>query len=553
MVETLRTDLTARDRTRGAFASAQRNVDSFTSKVGGLKAAFTAAFAVAGVAALVRFTRQALDTADSIGKVADRIGISTKALQEYRFAFDLAGVSQERTDRALQSFTTRLGELQLRGKGTLDTFLRDFNPALREQLIAATDAGDALDIATRAMSRLESASQRAGLAGALFGNRIGVELANGLKNSARGLEENIRRANDLGLILEEELIRNAESAKDRLTEMERAISLIFTRVVVQNAAELATAFERITLAAVEFGKFAGLIPRTLKEQIAEASAAISESLDDLEVAQTKRGQESALRRLASAESALADLLERQTDALERQNSARARRNALSGGGDQAAAIRRLSGNRAPLITDETVLDAETIEDAINAMTDDAETFATVLEDAEQPMSALDRIAQRVGKSLSSGISAAAQQFDDLESAGISFLRIVLGAAGSAVGQVLGEVAAKALVGSARGNVLVGGFQAFQAGGIVGRPTLGLIGEGGQNEAVVPLPDGRRIPVDLGGSGAGPVQINMNFALGLNAEVRAALIQMLPELQDAFVVAMTDARLRGGDTAQAFAA
>jgi hypothetical protein len=56
-----------------------------------------------------------------------------------------------------------------------------------------------------------------------------------------------------------------------------------------------------------------------------------------------------------------------------------------------------------------------------------------------------------------------------------------------------------LVASANGNVLRGGFQAFANGGVVNSPTLGLVGEGAFNEAIVPLPDGRAIPVDLGDS------------------------------------------------------
>lgn len=48
-----------------------------------------------------------------------------------------------------------------------------------------------------------------------------------------------------------------------------------------------------------------------------------------------------------------------------------------------------------------------------------------------------------------------------------------------------------------------GITPFATGGIVTGPTLGLVGEGRYNEAIVPLPDGRSIPVDLGGaSGAG---------------------------------------------------
>ena len=36
--------------------------------------------------------------------------------------------------------------------------------------------------------------------------------------------------------------------------------------------------------------------------------------------------------------------------------------------------------------------------------------------------------------------------------------------------------------------------------MVTSPTLGMVGEGGMNEAIVPLPDGRSIPVQMGGGG-----------------------------------------------------
>jgi tape measure domain-containing protein len=51
---------------------------------------------------------------------------------------------------------------------------------------------------------------------------------------------------------------------------------------------------------------------------------------------------------------------------------------------------------------------------------------------------------------------------------------------------------------ATGGIAPGGFQAFANGGVVNGPTLGLVGEGKYNEAIVPLPNGRSIPVDLGG-------------------------------------------------------
>jgi len=53
-----------------------------------------------------------------------------------------------------------------------------------------------------------------------------------------------------------------------------------------------------------------------------------------------------------------------------------------------------------------------------------------------------------------------------------------------------------LQGFANGGIAPGGFQAFANGGVVSGPTLGLVGEGRYNEAIVPLPDGKSIPVQI---------------------------------------------------------
>jgi len=60
---------------------------------------------------------------------------------------------------------------------------------------------------------------------------------------------------------------------------------------------------------------------------------------------------------------------------------------------------------------------------------------------------------------------------------------------------------------ANGGVVSGGFRAFANGGVANRPTLGMIGEGRYNEAVVPLPDGKSIPV-VGAGGNNNVTVNV---------------------------------------------
>jgi len=63
--------------------------------------------------------------------------------------------------------------------------------------------------------------------------------------------------------------------------------------------------------------------------------------------------------------------------------------------------------------------------------------------------------------------------------------------------------------AANGGIASGGFRAFANGGTVTKPTLGLVGEGRYNEAVVPLPDGKSIPViGAGGSTENNITINV---------------------------------------------
>jgi len=68
-------------------------------------------------------------------------------------------------------------------------------------------------------------------------------------------------------------------------------------------------------------------------------------------------------------------------------------------------------------------------------------------------------------------------------------------------------------GFTNGGIATGGFRAFATGGIVTGPTLGLVGEGRYNEAVIPLPDGKSVPVDLGGMSSGmsgaPITVNVS--------------------------------------------
>jgi hypothetical protein len=91
---------------------------------------------------------------------------------------------------------------------------------------------------------------------------------------------------------------------------------------------------------------------------------------------------------------------------------------------------------------------------------------------------------------------------------------------STVGTNLMSGAINSFFGFANGGVAKGGFRAFANGGTVKQPTLGLVGEGKYNEAVVPLPDGKSIPVIGAGGNSGDNNVTVNVTVDSNGNAKS---------------------------------
>jgi tape measure domain-containing protein len=75
--------------------------------------------------------------------------------------------------------------------------------------------------------------------------------------------------------------------------------------------------------------------------------------------------------------------------------------------------------------------------------------------------------------------------------------------------------------AANGAVWQGGFTPFANGGVVTGPTLGLVGEGRFNEAIVPLPNGKSIPVELGDGAGSNISTNIVINVG-NGQAQSSM-------------------------------
>jgi len=168
---------------------------------------------IAGAAGLLRIGSNAVSTAAQLGRVADRLGVTTDLLQEMRYAGTELGIQQEKMDMALQRFVRRIGEAAS-GTGEAKAALEEMGIELRDSDGRIRTTGDLLrDIADYMKVTVDGADLLR-LAFKLF-DAEGADLLRMLKSGGAALDEFARRAHAAGQVLSEELIKKADELQKR--------------------------------------------------------------------------------------------------------------------------------------------------------------------------------------------------------------------------------------------------------------------------------------------------------------------------------------------------
>ena len=120
MANNLDFTFTGKDKTQQAFQSLNRSVSKTQKGFDKLKGAINFLSTAGGVALVGTFGAMATSlnkTADRIGKVSSKLGVSTEALQKLQFSAEQSGVSTETLNMAFQRFTRRIADAR-QGTGT---------------------------------------------------------------------------------------------------------------------------------------------------------------------------------------------------------------------------------------------------------------------------------------------------------------------------------------------------------------------------------------------------------------------------------------------------
>lgn len=226
------------------------------SKAGTLiKSAFVGIGAAIAAVQFADLAKRGLEYASSLGEVASQLGVTTKALQEYRYAASQSGIETGEMDQALAQLTRRLGDAA-QGVKEPTAALERLGISVRDANGHARDAGDTIPLIAEGLQKIESPAERAAILVDLFG-KSGQKLAPLLEGGAAGVNNLRDAAQKLGIVLSDEQIQKADETADKLSAMKQVLEAKIAGAVADNAdsiLELANALTKLVEAAGKAAK-----------------------------------------------------------------------------------------------------------------------------------------------------------------------------------------------------------------------------------------------------------------------------------------------------------
>ena len=210
--QNLKITLTAFDKTRRAFSAVSKGLGKIGGLVLNVKTALVGLAGVGGFGLLIRSSLQSIDT---LGKTASKLGVTTEELGALRFAAKISGVEIRTTDMAVQRFTRRLSEAAV-GTGEAQNALKELNIDA-EQLQRLPLQEQMLVLADR-FGEVKTEADKVRLAFKLFDSE-GVAFVNILKQGSNELKDLFKEAESLGVLLSGSAVRGVEKANDEFTKL----------------------------------------------------------------------------------------------------------------------------------------------------------------------------------------------------------------------------------------------------------------------------------------------------------------------------------------------
>ncbi len=200
----------------------------------GMVAAAGIGAVAAGLTVAISRSRQATETFASVAQVADRLGVTTTRLQELRFATDRAGAGAEAADEAIKELGIRASEAAAGSGEAVEGFKRlgISQDQLRQGL---SDTASLFELVINRTAQLSTTAEQAYTLDKIFGD-IGGEAFTALTaQGADGLARLRQEAHDLGVVVDERVLRKAKETNAELKALSSTIDTNLNQALVDLA------------------------------------------------------------------------------------------------------------------------------------------------------------------------------------------------------------------------------------------------------------------------------------------------------------------------------
>lgn len=256
------------DRVQRNSKETSRAMTGINTAMAGLRTKVIGAAVALGSMFTVQQAKAAISYADTLGKTASKLGITTDALQQYRFAAEQSGVKTTTFDMALQRFARRSGEAR-KGMGELTKVYQELGIELKDTEGRFKTTEILFNEFAEAISNAGDEQEKLRLAFKGFDSE-GAALVNMLKDGASGLAAFKKEANGLGLVIDKELIARAEQLQNKLGVIETRWNAFKTELFVGTAGSVFKTIINAEEADAEIAKVEDRIQK-LQRTIADAS------------------------------------------------------------------------------------------------------------------------------------------------------------------------------------------------------------------------------------------------------------------------------------------
>lgn len=538
-----------------------KNMTGVTKKfAGGIASIQGAVVSLAAAGGFAYIVKSSLDAADNLAKMADMAGVSTDFLQEMQFAAEQNGVSLRDMGDAVKRLQRRVGLFATDGGGPAAKALEELNIQVKDAQGNVRSTEDIFNEAIRKLDGYNDSATKAAIASQLFGDDAGPRLLVLLNQGSQGIEEYRKQAQELGLVMDESLLRKAEEANDKMDILASVIKTRVTVSVVELApqiAGLATSFTEALPSMInyvqKFGEWVGFLERAPMDKLQDIQDEIDklESRTSLTKMLSLEDEEAKIQSLVQQRDKLIVQIERQRIAQEKLNAANGVKTTSKGSVKNDGKTIK-DANNAVAVNEDVV--AKEVE---GLATIESKTLSVAENMKDAMQNASGSISSSIGDMVTSGKADFDSLFSSLQSSIVnnltqSTLSPINDFVSSGIGSLLSGIGGGASTGASSGggiasfaSSIFGGF--FAEGG---KPPLGKVSVVGENgpELFVPDSAGTIVPNHALGGSSGSVTVNNSFnisATGSGGDVKQQIIEMLPEIERRSVDAVSRAISRGG--------